>query len=419
MEQMNGDANSGEAPIDNLWAQGMGGAVAALALGLARESERSEPAWARAWLNASDPEPTIKQILKHRIADIALPILVINDDFAPAAAALAADVRRTRLQSMTLVAGLRTAAESLDAANVRYLLVKGPALAAQTTGDWTARRSVDLDLLVDIRDVPRTAQALEVAGFAKRSDFAPGPGSPLFAPTSKWLQELAFSSPSHTVDLHWRLDPSRGCLTWEFRQLWERHVDVDVGGTDVATLSPVDAALFNAVHAGKDCWSSLHQLRDHVRLAKVARLSDHEWQLAARDASCRIRWEVAQEMCRPLWPTGQNAANSAWGGARRAKLLARRMWLWLASGTSPASGGSAGTQWRYLAANVAGYDTVRAATQRLGVVVWPVQEMAAQTLGGQGNRHPWLYPATAPVHIPRRMVRKSRLVAPSRVGEDE
>lgn len=386
----------------------MRGAVAALALGLARESERDEPTWARPWLDACEPSTTVSQILRHRIADIASPILGEEQRFAGSADLLAADLRRTRLQSMALVAGWRMASEALRSADVPYLLVKGPALAAQTTGDWAARRSVDLDVLVDLAEVRSVAGTLEGAGFTLRQGFAPGPDRPLFAPTSKWLQELAFSSPRNTIDVHWRLDPSRGCLTWDFQDLWSRRVYVEVANTPVATLSPVDAALFNAVHAGKDCWSSLHDVRDQIRLQRVAGLSEEQWEAAFRDASCQVRWGVAQEMCRPVQSANAPSVARSLDHGRRARLLAGRLWRWLASGTSPASSGSARDQGRYLVANVASYDTPRAAIQRLGVVVWPVQEMAAESLGNRGTRHPWLYPATAPLHIPRRMARKAR-----------
>ena len=392
----------------------MSGAVASLALGLAREADRSAPGWAGACLDACEPDSVVAQIRRHRISDVALPILSEDARFEAGAIALVADSRRTRLQSMSLVAGLRRATQALESAAVRHLVVKGPALAAQTTGDWAARRSVDIDLLIDLRDLPAVAQALEGAGFPPRRGFAPDPKSPLFSPTARWLQELAFGSQGHSIDVHWRLDPSRGCLTWDFQDLWNRRAYVEVGGAAVATLAPPDAALFNAVHAGKDCWASLHQIRDHVRIKRVAKLSADQWQLAAREASCQVRWAVAEEICRPLLATQPAKEQGMDGHDRRTRLLARRLWLWLASGQSPTSSGSPTSQARYLSANVAGYDTPRAAMQRLGVLVWPMQEMSAESLGSWGNRHPWLYPATAPLHIPRRIASKARLATTSR-----
>ena len=415
---MNGDAHPRTQPPDALWASGMRGAVAALALGLAQEADREAPAWARAWLAACDPEPTIKRILNHRIADVTRPVVEGDERLSPWADSLNADMRRTRLNSMALVAGLKRASDALKSEGVPHLLVKGPALAAQTADDWATRRSVDLDVLVDLHDVSRVERALGSAGFTQRRGFAPGPQSPLFAPAAKWLQELAFSSSSQTIDVHWRLDPSRGCLTWDFQDLWQRRALVEVAGTDVDTLSPVDAALFNAVHAGKDCWSSLHLLRDHARLVATAGLSQEGWNVAATEASCLVRWEVAQEVCEPLKAASPDSMTSQ-GTGRLARLLAHRLWLWLASANSPASSGSIANQARYLGANIASYDTPRAALQRLGVVAWPVQDMADQSLGSRGNRHPWLYVVTAPVHIPRRMARKSRPATPLKAGKSE
>lgn len=288
---------------------------------------------------------------------------------------------------------------TLQAAGVRSLIVKGPALAAQTTGDFTSRTSGDIDLLIDPSDVRVAMQALLDAGVPRADDFAPGPDSPLFAHAVDVIQEAMFHIDGREVDLHWRLDIARGCLPWSFDELWERRDSLVLGGTTVDTLSLVDAAVFSASHGAKDSWSLLGQIVDHARLLRLV-----DWDAAtehAREARALRRWQIAGAMAtvvdghvRPVPPNALRRAQA--------------MWAWLVTGQAPRGRPGAVATWRKFTSNAGTHDRVRDALARSRVLVWPVRSMAARELGDLGDRHPVLYPLATPLLLPKRMAAKFR-----------
>lgn len=172
--------------------------------------------------------------------------------------------RRERIATLGMARALHQATDALRAAGVRVLSFKGLALAAQAHGDFAARGSGDLDLLVAPSEVAGARAALAGAGWTPDSSY-PTPG-----PTWAWRHtmrnyyEIALHGSGLSIDLHWHLGLARSGAP-SFDTLWNRRTSVLVGGRDVATLSVADAWRHSAMHAAKDEWASLRSLVD-VRL---------------------------------------------------------------------------------------------------------------------------------------------------------
>lgn len=172
--------------------------------------------------------------------------------------------RRERIATLGLARALHQATDALTAAGVRVLSFKGLALAAQAHGDFAARGSGDLDLLVPPSQIVEARAALAQAGWTPdRSYPAPGP-TWAWRHTVRNYYEIALHGSGLSIDLHWHLGLARSAAP-SFDTLWDRRASVTVGGRDVATLSPTDAWRHSAMHAAKDEWSSLRSLVD-VRL---------------------------------------------------------------------------------------------------------------------------------------------------------
>lgn len=303
------------------------------------------------------------------------------------------------LSSMLAVNQLGRLRAVLSDAGVRCLAVKGPALAAQITGDITSRTSGDIDLLIDPSDVRRAMEALIDNGVSRADDFSPGPDSPLFPQAVDVIQEAMFHIDGREVDLHWRLDIARGCLPWAFADAWSRRSVVDLGGIPVETLGLEDAAVFSASHGAKDAWSLLGQVVDHARLLRLVdwgAVTEH-----ARASRALRRWELAAAMATRL--DGQPRPVSTWARRR-----SDAMWSWLVSGQAPRGRRGALPTWRSFAANVGSYDRVADAMSRSRVLIWPIRSMAARDLGDLGDRYPVLYPIATPVLMPKRLLAKFR-----------
>ena len=142
--------------------------------------------------------------------------------------------------SMAQVSGLAHVKAAVADAGVRFLSVKGPALAAQTTGDFTARGSGDLDILVAPSAVAAAREALMSHGWRPRDGQPDNPGSWGWRHMLAAYYEMGLEGPRGTVDLHWRLDHTHDALP-DFDALWRRRTPVTVGGQAVDTLSSQDA----------------------------------------------------------------------------------------------------------------------------------------------------------------------------------
>lgn len=155
----------------------------------------------------------------------------------------------------------------LEGAGVRFLAIKGPALAVQTTGDVGARGFGDLDILVDPRSVDRLVELLGAHGW-RSSVPLPRHESWAWRRLLYTANELTFYGSSCSVDLHWRLDPTLDGLP-AFDELWDRRELLDVGGVPVHTLGPSDALAHLCLNAARDEWRWLRSLVDIHRTARL------------------------------------------------------------------------------------------------------------------------------------------------------
>ncbi|MGB8384205.1 MAG: nucleotidyltransferase family protein, partial [Dermatophilaceae bacterium] len=141
------------------------------------------------------------------------------------------------------VVDLQLAAGALDAAMIAFLIVKGPALVTTCYSAPDLRSYVDLDVLVEPRNLGGAVSALQAAGFVVFDVNWP-------MLTAARVHELRLISPAGgVVDLHWALAAdSSGQYTPRAETLMARSVPVDIGGVRVRTLCPADTLVHLAVH---------------------------------------------------------------------------------------------------------------------------------------------------------------------------
>ncbi len=184
--------------------------------------------------------------------------------------ALARASRAQRVAAMRLVAQVHQVQAALEAAGVPALFIKGPVLAAQTTGDPLARGGGDVDVWVAPNSVARAQEALIPLGLQPRAAY-PVPTEP-----AAWrlmiatMYETPLIAPAWAVDLHWHLDYNRAGLP-SFEEAWQRRIEVDLLGRTVSTLGLADALDHSCRHAAKDGHAWLRSLLDVHRLDLLTR----------------------------------------------------------------------------------------------------------------------------------------------------
>jgi hypothetical protein len=152
-----------------------------------------------------------------------------------------ARVRAARTISVDLATA--AVARRLTQAGIRYILLKGPALATLLYGDGAFRPYVDVDLLVAPADVARAEDVLGELGFEQLVDDAQlGGHRRLHA--HEWRRA---DGPS--VDLHRTLPGARADPATVAAVLATQTRTIAVAGEDVEVLAPSGVALQVALHA--------------------------------------------------------------------------------------------------------------------------------------------------------------------------
>jgi hypothetical protein len=276
----------------------------------------------------------------------------------------------------------------LERARIRYLTVKGPALAVLTTGDVGARGYGDVDVLVDPGSAATVTGLLEESGWRSTVPL-PDPTGWAWRRLVHTGNELAFYGASSSVDLHWRLDPTLDALP-SFDELWERRVSVEVGGLVVPTLAPRDALAHLCFNAARDEWRWLRSLVDIHRTARLEGAWDRTDLPSLMVGALAVTDDqVGLPATTPEWVRAQVAALPARRRDRLARAAVRGQ-----EGTEGLPWGPGTRFWSGLRYELAASTTARDLRRTVGTVLlpgWAVRDVTAASAwrgvpAGMGHR---------------------------------
>ncbi len=142
-----------------------------------------------------------------------------------------------------------------EAEHITAVPFKGPVLAALLYDNLALREFVDLDILVQERDISKAREILSNRGY--RSNLA---STAVIPDTNN--DELYSASTGMMVELHWQFSPRRFVSSLAAEDVWKGIKPVVLLGRQVWSFSPQDMFLFLAFHGGKHSWSALKWLCD-------------------------------------------------------------------------------------------------------------------------------------------------------------
>jgi hypothetical protein len=169
------------------------------------------------------------------------------------------------LRHLGLIGALHEIASVFDGADLAWLVMKGPVLAAHFYGDIGDRGYADLDLLVDHRDFPRAVSVLEDLGFRHvirnwrlAEEMLAG--------------QIEMCRGPVRIDLHWQLHYGRADRRpFDLRPsgMISRSRRVDVSSVSVPTFDAVDTVVTLAFHAARSGGHALIWSKDLERALVV------------------------------------------------------------------------------------------------------------------------------------------------------
>ena len=158
---------------------------------------------------------------------------------------------------------------------------KGPALASSVYGDLAFREFSDLDLLLDMQDVPMARKLLISQGYRPQLNLNSVQQTAFLQSQCEYLFERA--EDRLFLELHWQITPHHFSFPLDLKDLWERLVPVSVAGREVLTLSPEDLLLVLSVHGTKQLWERLGWICDVAELIRLHQGMKWTWVMERAD----------------------------------------------------------------------------------------------------------------------------------------
>ncbi len=175
-------------------------------------------------------------------------------------------------KSLFLTRELIRILDCVDALGIELIPYKGVVLSEVYYGDMALRPSGDMDFFVRRRDVWRIKKAVCDLGYTPRVAIPEDAEQDYIASG----YECAFDGPAgkNLLELQWALQPRFYAVDFDMDGLFDRAVNVTVGGRSVKTPSAEDLLLLLAVHAAKHVWARLIWLCD---IEQILKRDDLNW----------------------------------------------------------------------------------------------------------------------------------------------
>ena len=202
--------------------------------------------------------PVVYYNLRERAAEL-VPPHVLNR--------LKTRCKKQKIHSMTLTAELVRIVKLCREEGIEVICLKGPVLALQLYRDIALRHIIDLDLLVEHRDIEKVHQLLVRNGYASKHP-------ELFSSTLHWR---VFKKSKHHIpyyhktekfqlEIHFRLFKNFHVFPNNELNAWNNPQSLVYAGVKLNILAAIDNILFLFVHGSIHKWHLLKWLTDMAQL---------------------------------------------------------------------------------------------------------------------------------------------------------
>jgi hypothetical protein len=181
--------------------------------------------------------------------------------------------RANAFRNSCLTAELLKLLRLFEARGIPAVPFKGLILAASSYGNLALRQLLDLDILVQKRDLLQAKELLTSHGYRPCVPMTDGQQASYI--DSHYNYKLVRDDDQVIVELHWRFS-RRFHFPVELPRVWQRLETFSLAGATVRNLAREDLLLVLCMHGTKHCWSSLKWICDIAELIRTH--PEMEWE---------------------------------------------------------------------------------------------------------------------------------------------
>ena len=221
---------------------------------------------------------------RHRISKIVENIIIKKNLTFPLDLIkhLSLQNKKGTLRMLSFTAEISLICEAFNQHSIAVIPLKGPIASKQIYGDFTAKSSRDIDLLIKEEQLEKCIKEIENQGYINSYPF-----NSLNKKQKKAFQksnnQLAFFHPKKKiqVEIHWRLFANRHYLPLTFDELLKDSSPMVVGKTTVNCLSNKHLLLYLCAHGSKHQWALLYWL---LEVATLIQKDKFDWKTILKEA---------------------------------------------------------------------------------------------------------------------------------------
>ena len=200
----------------------------------------------------------------HRVEGLAWNALSANPSGVPDAvvAKLSAAAKAIAAQNLQAAVDCQALLERFDAAGVPLLFLKGLTLGALAYGNPALKSAIDVDLLIDPKDLGKAAELLRAAGYGLAAPRNSPADRVLHAWHRNWKESVwSKSSPGLQIDLHTRTADNLRLIPSIDVQAPRQSVELG-GDIRLPTLADDELFAYLTVHGASSAWFRLKWISD-------------------------------------------------------------------------------------------------------------------------------------------------------------
>jgi len=152
--------------------------------------------------------------------------------------------------------------------NIHTISFKGPSLAQVAYHDITARQFVDLDLLLDKKDIKKAISILI------ENDYIPEDNLEYIMKKESIFHDITLQKNGVDFELHWRLFSNEFQVDFQKINMQNYLQQVTINGSNIFSLDNELLLIYLSIHGVKHNWERLAWLLD---IAKIIQNNDINW----------------------------------------------------------------------------------------------------------------------------------------------